>query len=192
MDAEVEVNCSEGPFHLLTHRRALLNFSYVILSFFFLCPHIFARASDLTTRKMPCPLSSHSRMPPFSSGERRRSLTNSHKWELCRSGTGRRQLFSRFFLIHAKVPRQNYIYSTLCHQVVNLTVWLHLPGYNFWNFSASTLSVDSHYLLQEKINQCFSNACCVRICLYSRNFIVLHSLSCHSLVLFHSSLTAST
>lgn len=69
---------------LFTYLRALLSFSYVILSFFFLCPHIFARASDLTTRKIPCSLSSHSRMPQFSSGDRSRSRTNSHRWELWR------------------------------------------------------------------------------------------------------------
>lgn len=73
-----------GHFGLVTYLRALLNFSYVILSFFFLCPHIFARASDLTTRKIPCSLSSHSRMPQFSSGDRSRSRTNSHRWELWR------------------------------------------------------------------------------------------------------------
>lgn len=140
MDAEVEVNRNEGPCCLLTHWRALLNFSYVILSFFFLCPHIFARASDLTTWKMPCPLSSHSRMPPFSSGERSRSLTNSHKWEFCRSWTGRRQLFSSWFLTHAKVLRQNYIYSTFCYRVVNLANQLHLSQFNFQNFSALLLS----------------------------------------------------
>lgn len=80
------ITLPEGSWHLvlLTYLRALLNFSYVILSFFFLCPHIFARASDLTTRKIPCSLSSHSRMPQFSSGDRSKSRTNSHRWELWR------------------------------------------------------------------------------------------------------------
>lgn len=140
MNAEVEINWNEGSCCLLTHRRALLSFSYVILSFFFFCPHIFARASDLTTRKMPCPLSSHSRMPPFFSGERSRSLTNSHKWEFCRSWMGRRQLFSIYFLTCAKVLRQNYIYHIFCYWIVNLTNQLHLFQFNFQNSSALPLS----------------------------------------------------
>ena len=80
------VTVAAGSWHfvLFTYLRALLSFSYVILSFFFLCPHIFAKASDLTTRKIPCSLSSHSRMPQFSSGDRSRSRTNSHRWELWR------------------------------------------------------------------------------------------------------------
>lgn len=85
MKSGAEVKRNEGHCCLLTHQRALLNFSYVFLSFFFLCPHIFARASDLTTQKMPSPLSSHFRMSLFSSGERSISLTNSHKWEFCKS-----------------------------------------------------------------------------------------------------------
>ena len=81
------ITLPEGSWHFMlsTYLRALLNFSYVILSFFFLCPHIFARASDFTTRKIPCSLSSHSRMPQFSSGDRSRSRTNSHRWELWRA-----------------------------------------------------------------------------------------------------------
>lgn len=96
------ITLPEGSWHfiLLTYLRALLNFSYVILSFFFLCPHIFARASDLTTRKIPCSLSSHSRMPQFSSGDRSRSRTNSHRWELCRPL--RRKKSYLFFFFNCK------------------------------------------------------------------------------------------
>lgn len=107
------ITLPEGSWHfiLLTYLRALLNFSYVILSFFFLCPHIFARASDLTTRKIPCSLSSHSRMPQFSSGDRSRSRTNSHRWELCRP-LRRKKSYLFFFLI----VRENLYNLSLTHE----------------------------------------------------------------------------
>ena len=101
------------PFRPVTHLRARLNFSYVILSFFFLCPHIFARASDLTTRKMPCSLSSQSRMPQFSSGERSRSRTNSHRWELWRP-LKEAKLLSVFCLV--LVLREEYNCSCACEK----------------------------------------------------------------------------
>lgn len=108
------ITLPEGSWYfiLLTYLRALLNFSYVILSFFFLCPHIFARASDLTTRKIPCSLSSHSRMPQFSSGDRSRSRTNSHRWELCRSLRRKKSSWIFFFLI----LRENLYNLSLTHE----------------------------------------------------------------------------
>lgn len=112
-------------FHLLTHRRALLSFSYVILSFRFLCPHIFARASDLTTRKMPCSLSSQSRMPQFSSGDRRRSLTNSHKWELCRPSAGKGQKINRLSEMQYYNHRNNQYsrFVRLCSRSLTTYIW---------------------------------------------------------------------